>query len=375
MNRSTSRGGVATVVWAIVFALGAIGLLLNAYLQPGFSARYVKDTTMSFVKIEVAPPIGAALDEKPTEAWVPADSPRLSELGVRRLDVPPITWIEAVPVPPVEAWKAADRDGLAADGSPVRMSWTDTIGVWIAAFLTLAILSFLWRDNPVYKLAESIVVGVSAAYWMVVGFWSTIVPNLFQPLLPGLVQAWALPGTKGEYVDGWWISLIPLLLGIMLLMRLAPKGGWISIWPLAFIFGTTAGLKLVAFTQTDFLAQLSNSIVPLYVLSPDAADPAQLRWDVAASVGNLVLITGILCTLAYFFFSIEHKGFVGKASRLGIWVLMITFGSAFAFTVMGRIALLSQRLEFLFNDWLWLIDPRGTHTRVVEAVATLVTLS
>jgi hypothetical protein len=48
---------------------------------------------------------------------------------------------------------------------------------------------------------------------------------------------------------------------------------------------------------------------------------------------------------------------VGKTAKAGIWVLMITFGAAFGYTVMGRIALLAIRLEFLFDDWLWLIDP------------------
>ena len=58
-----------------------------------------------------------------------------------------------------------------------------------------------------------------------------------------------------------------------------------------------------------------------------------------------------------FFFSIEHKGIVGKTAKVGIWCLMITFGAAFGYTVMGRIALLAIRLEFLMDDWLWLIDP------------------
>jgi hypothetical protein len=48
---------------------------------------------------------------------------------------------------------------------------------------------------------------------------------------------------------------------------------------------------------------------------------------------------------------------VGGAARVGVWYLMITFGAAFGFTVMGRIALLAARFEFLFDDWLWLIDP------------------
>ena len=50
---------------------------------------------------------------------------------------------------------------------------------------------------------------------------------------------------------------------------------------------------------------------------------------------------------------------------------MVSFGSAFAFTVMGRITLLSERFEFLFNDWLWLIDPKGAHTAVSAAASFL----
>jgi hypothetical protein len=50
---------------------------------------------------------------------------------------------------------------------------------------------------------------------------------------------------------------------------------------------------------------------------------------------------------------------IGHVSRLGIWFLMIAFGASFGYTVMGRIALLAQRLEFLVDDWLWLIDPLG----------------
>ena len=36
------------------------------------------------------------------------------------------------------------------------------IGVWVAAVLTLCIFSFLYKDNPFYKFAEHLFVGVSA---------------------------------------------------------------------------------------------------------------------------------------------------------------------------------------------------------------------
>jgi hypothetical protein len=38
---------------------------------------------------------------------------------------------------------------------------------------------------------------------------------------------------------------------------------------------------------------------------------------------------------------------------------------------MGRIALLAGRLEFLFDDWLWLIDPTGKRG-VAQAAAAAV---
>jgi len=38
------------------------------------------------------------------------------------------------------------------------------IGTWVAASLTLAILSFLYKDNPFYKVAEHIYVGTSAGF-------------------------------------------------------------------------------------------------------------------------------------------------------------------------------------------------------------------
>ena len=247
--------------------------------------------------------------------------------------------------------ESVDQD---PDQTQFQFSLSRTIGIWVAAFFTLFIFSFLYRDNPFYKIAESVVVGVSAAYWMVVGFWTTIVPNLLGKLAPEWINSWAMPGldTKAEY-----IYLVPLIMGIMLIWRLAPKGGWISRWPLAFIIGTTAGIRLIGFIHADFLGQIRNTIMSLAVYSPETGFNV---WD---SIKNIIIVIGVLTTIVYFFFSIEHEGLVGQTAKVGIWFLMITFRAAFGYTVMGRIALLAIRMEFLMNDWLWLIDP--SHTRVL----------
>ena len=265
-----------------------------------------------------------------------------------------ISWQEWKQVTPLE-FSAAQKANPAQ--TEITLSWPRTIGLWLAAFFTLAIFSFLYADNPFYKIAESLVVGVSAAYWGVIGFWDTLVPKMFGALTPGLVKSLVQPSLVAPEKLQQMSMIFALILGVMMLWRLLPRGGWISAWPLAFIVGVTAGLKIVSHVESDLMAQAAATMKPLVVSVTDASGATKM-WDSWwASVANVLLVVGVICCLAYFFFSVEHKGVVGGAARVGIWYLMITFGASFGFTVMGRIALLASRVEFLFDDWLWLIDP------------------
>ena len=62
---------------------------------------------------------------------------------------------------------------------------------------------------------------------------------------------------------------------------------------------------------------------------------------------SIIILIGVLSGLIYFFFSKEHKGIIGKVSRVGVYFLMIKFGASFGFAVMGRISLLIGRFEEL----------------------------
>ncbi|MCH2152062.1 MAG: hypothetical protein MK089_01835 [Phycisphaerales bacterium] len=223
-----------------------------------------------------------------------------------------------------------------------------TVGLWLAAILTLAIMSFLCGDNPFYKTAEAILVGSSAGYAMAYAFYTGIVDQLLINLFPAMVREWTSPGLPWSY--SWdWVYVIPAILAVMLVCRLLPKGGWIARWPLAFIIGATAGFRLTSHLESDFLLQIKGTITTLW------AENANGQFDLWNSVGAIVILVGVLLCLVYFFFSLEHKGAVGKAARGGIFVLMITFGAAFGLTVMGRITLLTERFDFLFKEWLHLM--------------------
>ncbi len=263
-----------------------------------------------------------------------------------------LAYVRAVPITPEGAtepqWTRYDPvDPSARSEEDVELSVPRTVGIWVAALCTLAILSFLYGDNPAYKLAEAVFVGSSAAYAMAVGFWTGIVENLIGVLSPELMQATVNPDwEKPQNL----LYIVPLILSILMLWRLAPVGGWISRWPLAFFIGATAGIRLTAYLESDFVRQIQSTIIPLIVMTEG-------RFDWETSLKNITIVVGVLSCLVYFFFSVEHTGVVGGISRLGIWFLMITFGAGFGYTVMGRIALISDRLEFLFDDWMWLIDP------------------
>lgn len=222
------------------------------------------------------------------------------------------------------------------------------IGVWIGAFLTLGILSFLYKDNPVYKICEAIFVGVSAGYWFVSLFWQTIWPKLVLNLRDA-----ALILTSGGGVDHRWIYLVAAVLGIMMLMRLLPKGGWISRWPLAFIVGSTAGLYFITYLQSNAMNQIHDTLVPLAGAGVGnflgIRLPFRIDWDA------FFVFVGTLTGLVYFLFSVEHKRTAGGAARIGIFFLMVTFGASFGYTVMSRMSLLIGRMDFLFGDWLGLL--------------------
>ncbi len=206
-----------------------------------------------------------------------------------------------------------------------------TFGLWMAVFFTLSIFSFLYKDNPFYKLAEQVFVGLSAAYWLVYIFYSIMLPNLFTKLFTDFSANVVL--------------LIPAALGIMMLLRIIPKAQWISRYPIAIMIGTSAGISMVRYAKSDLLSQISATMI-----NPFAAG------SFSSIVGNLLLIIGTICGVYFFYFSKKQEGISAVPSKLGIWFLMISFGASFGYTVMARISLLIGRLEFLLKDWLHLIN-------------------
>jgi hypothetical protein len=215
------------------------------------------------------------------------------------------------------------------------------LAMTIAAFFTLGIFSFLYTDNPFYKFCEAVFVGISAGYWFVSLYYQNLLAKLIDNLVASPVEV-GIPQYIGFVLAG--------VFGIMMLLRLVPKIGWISRWPLSVIVGATAGLWMILYLQSNAMKQLENTIAPIQAFAANGS----LDWY--TTLGNLTVAVGTVTGVVYFFFSKEHKGAFGATAKVGIWFLMVTFGASFGYTVMSRMSLLIGRMDFLFGDWLGLIN-------------------
>lgn len=225
--------------------------------------------------------------------------------------------------------------------------------IWIEAIMTLAILSYLYRDNPVYKAAEYLFVGIASGFYLSVYFQNVLVPNLFVPVWRGVSASFG-PGTPAV-PD--LVRITSLVLSVFMFMRLSPRGAWLSRWPLGALVGAYSGLAVIGLAQGDLIPQIDSNLLPLvapgaWTTLSGAQGVAEGMAGVLGLFSNIVLIVGLLAALVYFFFSLEHRGAAGRTAKLGIYFLMISFGASYGFTVMARISLALDRLRFLFEDWL-----------------------
>lgn len=218
------------------------------------------------------------------------------------------------------------------EGAPAKLSW-DGIGVFVAAGLTLIMYSFLYRDNPLFKVAENLYVGISLGYGAMMTWYLSLKPEVVDPLV-------FAPG-RDAFLDALTHRTVPIILGILLLTRLSRKHGWLSRYAYTIMVGWGAGIGIPIVVHTYILKQLGPAVQPL----------SGNVWDI---LSGIVLLIGTVSVLFYFFFSVEHKGPGGAVSRVGIWFLMVSFGASFGYTVMGRVSLLIGRIIFLLRDWLHL---------------------
>jgi hypothetical protein len=210
--------------------------------------------------------------------------------------------------------------------------------VFLGGIATLALYSILYRENPIYRMAEHILLGLATGY-IVVAAWTDV-----------LSTQWYDPIFK----EGKWLWLWVIPIALMAYVIFNKKIGWMSRIPLVILSGFVAGQQFQAFAS-QYFRQISNSFKPLYptMLRLTNPDPRPETLSISGAINNLIFVIALLAVLSYFLFSFEAKNrALNSYARLGRWIIMIGFGAIFGSTIMTRFALLVDRMSFLLLEWL-----------------------
>ncbi len=207
----------------------------------------------------------------------------------------------------------------------------DLLAGLVGFLFTLMILSYVVGDNPLFRFAVHVFVGVSTGYVTLIVWQQVVVNKLIVPMAQG---DW------GERA----LLLPPLVMALFLLTRLGANQGF-GRWVVAFLVGVGAAAA-IAGALTGTLLPLTWASMNLFSLE----SPGSLAERMAE---GLFILLGTLFTLAYFQFSVHanttqtgNRGiFMRVISFVGEIFLAITFGALFAGVLVASLTALTDRMH------------------------------
>ena len=208
-------------------------------------------------------------------------------------------------------------------------------GMLLGFFLTVAILSYLLLDdNLLFRLGAYCLVGVSAGYLMAVMMSSVLFDQYLSPLFYDF--------SLGKIP----FLLLLLVLGLLLLARLDPRGSAMAFLPMAYLVGVGAAVVVGGSLTGTFLPQ-----------AVAAAEPSLLTTDPWSTIENWCVLLGTLTTLAYFHFGARPRGGAAPAPpallspvmQVGKVFLSITLGALYAGALLSALSILVERIYFLIQ--------------------------
>ena len=194
------------------------------------------------------------------------------------------------------------------------MSLMDNLVTLVAAGMTLGLLSYLWRENIFFRIAEHAYMGAAIGYGALLSADAAL--RILKPKL-----------ASGEFI---WILTIGI--GIMYLFFFSKKYFFLYRYPTAIVLATGIGVFLARGIKTNLLGHVITTIN-------------------VKDVTSLMVAIGIVTGLLYFYATKEPKGPLKVANTVGRWFLMAAFGAQIGLHVMARTSLIIGRIRFLFFEY------------------------
>lgn len=208
--------------------------------------------------------------------------------------------------------------------------------IWtIVSFtLTLMVFSYLFGDNPFFRFVSALFIGATAGYFTAVLFYQVILSRLVAPIKAGSV-----------------ITIIPLFLSGLLLLKLSPRLSKYGNIPMAFLVGTGAAVAIGGAVLGTLFGQIKGALAPLSSLDQVSSATIPVILEV------IFMLVGTIATLIYFNFGAKNTPKLGQKrgwlTSIFAWVgqifIAITLGAVFAGVLTTAVTALIERSDFILK--------------------------
>jgi hypothetical protein len=211
----------------------------------------------------------------------------------------------------------------------IDANMADLIGAFVGFVLTLFVFSYAWGDNPLFRFAVHLFIGVAAGYAAILTLYNVILPQLIFPFFNDSRQEMILAA----------IYLIPAAL---VLTKMSPRLSRLGTPSMAILVGVGAATAIGGAVLGTLFPQVSTSITLFDHLN---------IWNA------LFIVVGTLTTLIYFQFTTKKTGdkptsrqqTIQVFSWIGQAFIAITFGALFAGVYLAALSALIERFSFLWS--------------------------
>lgn len=216
----------------------------------------------------------------------------------------------------------------------------DLITGILSFIFTLLIFSYLIGDNPLFRIAVYIFVGVSSGYIAAVAWWQVIWPRLVYPLIFGSMLE------KG-------FMLVPLIGAVLIFMKISPRLAGMARIAMAFMVGVGAAVTIVGAVAGTLIPQVLGTINIFDLLDASSRNISPIE----ALFNGSVILAGTIFTLTYFHFGARPKadgtmvrmGFIELSAWMGRVFIGITLGAVFAGVYAAALTAFIERIVSLIN--------------------------
>lgn len=222
----------------------------------------------------------------------------------------------------------------------MNLELSDLIGAILGFVLTLMVVSYLIKDNVLFRLAVHIFIGVAAGYAAVLVIYNVLWYQLLVPLIVSPLQR-------------FYLLVPPILLGIWLLAKASPRLSRLGSPVVAFLVGVGAATAISGAISGTLFPQV-NATINLFDLGATGLGGSKLLgWVVNA----LFILIGTVASLAYFHFGVRSRDdqvaqrpmWIEIFSQIGQVFIAVAFGALFAGAYAASLAAFVERISTLWK--------------------------